>query len=129
MSTEDMVAKARTWAGYLNQGETWIPATGVPVKVMDMDQGWRSNAARWLLRRAGVLEFYCTFAEVQRLTSMTGQAVLGEDEHGNPVLGPPEIIPLSDHVEDALMREMDQRADDPQAWLKTTTLYRALVAD
>lgn len=104
--TEDTKEIARTWAAYVKQGETWVPKDRDPIKISDMDPRWRANAARWLLRQAGVVEFYYTAVELSRLRA-----------------------DMSDHVADALTQETDRRADDPQAWLKTMPLYQALVKD
>lgn len=99
--------EARAWTRYLGQGTTWIPASGQPVAIRDMDPSWRLNAARWLLRRAGVLALRENYAILRMLDGAQ----------------------VPDDVDASAFEEFDRRMGDPAAWLRTTPLYRALVAD
>lgn len=90
---------------YLNQGAMWHPqAPRQPLPIADMDLPWRWNASQFLVRGAPALAWRYGFAEV---------------------LGGPE--PPDDVVDD-LMRLDSERIADPTTWIRTTPLYRALVA-
>jgi len=117
-----------TWA-YLNQSAVWIPADGQPVQIEQMDPEWRYNASRWLERRATLLELRYSIAEITGLGAKTLRAVLGEVD-GRPVEGGPMLSHLdlmSDHTRDAMDADLEWRAQEPIAWVRTTSLYRALV--
>src|SRR5207237_8806665 len=117
---------------YLNQGEWWVPKMPrQPIRVADMDPEWRHNAARFLMRRAATLAFLYGGGEIAAMTRPAWRNVVGED-HGNPVLGGRAFSEL-DMMSDAAMDAFDEHADrmvrDPEGWLRTTQLYRALIAD
>lgn len=126
--TVDMQRQARAWHRHLNQDITWIPVTGVPVRIAGMDPAWRHNAANWLLKRASHLAFMYGYAELHEFDEPIGHEVLGE-KHGEPVLGKPVFVDVPDEVQDDMFRQDQTRASDPEAWVRTTTLYQTLVKD
>lgn len=111
--------QARAWYGHLNQSEQWVPATGQPLPIAGMDATWRFNAANWLLKRAKNLAFLYGMGEVLALGDPLGTDLTGQPVH---VEAPPEVEADWD-------REDRERGADPEAWLKTTELYQALVKD
>jgi hypothetical protein len=116
--TKDIKRRAQIWAAYVKQSKTWVPKDSGPIEITDMDPRWRANAARWLLRRAATVEFYYSYAELHHLTAVT---VEGASFYVH--------APLPEDVEHALFQELDERASDPEAWLKTMPLYQALIKD
>jgi hypothetical protein len=84
---------------YFDQGEQWKPNGKPMVAIADMDDAWRHNAARWLERNAAVLA--AKYAAAVHMWF----AVRGPDSGAAA------------------------RAADPEGWIRTTALYRALVAD
>lgn len=93
---------------YLNQDTVWISdAVRGWVPIADMDCEWRWNCAQFLLRRA------------VSLADWYGYSVEAE----MAALGAPDDIMDSEFFADA------DRMRAPQMWLRTTTLYRALVAN
>ncbi|RKR92845.1 hypothetical protein BDK92_7327 [Micromonospora pisi] len=117
---------------YFNQGEIWLPKPPRErVRVADMGREWRFNAARFLERRAKALEFRYGFGEISAMSAPVWFDVVGED-NGRPVTAGPGMSDLdlmSDSASDAFDQAMDQRVADPVGWLRSTVLYRALVAD
>ena len=91
---------------YLNQGTWWRPKDRPPIAIADMDERWRTNAARWLERHAERFELLYS---------------LGELTH--PLLGAAQ---MSDLAADGWDEAMEWRADDPAGWMRSTTLYRAV---
>lgn len=104
------------WLDYLDQGEKWKPDGRPMVAITDMDVEWRYNASRWLERRAAVIAARYTLAESLRLAVWLASP-----------LGPSEMT--ADMMQSDAEREADERARDPLTWIRTTALYRALVAD
>ncbi|MGP3914367.1 hypothetical protein [Nonomuraea sp. 10N515B] len=133
-TTTDPIAVSLAWFKYLSQGETWVPNGKPPLPITEMEASWRRNAANWLLRQAATLAMRFGFGEIQYIYGTTAPTVI-EDENGNLVDGPemPVFAPRGEMAQDALERELDEsqraRDADPTAWLKTTPLYQALVAD
>jgi hypothetical protein len=116
---------------YLSQADAWKPKGRPAVAVATMDPDWRRNAARWMERRAGYFAMLYGFGEMYVLGSRTMRTVIGE-VNGEAVEGGPlfsHLDMMSDHVRDALDEEQARRDADPVAWIRTTALYRALVAD
>lgn len=102
---------------YFNQGEFWQPKQpSERVRIADMDLEWRYNASRWLERPAAHFADLISWAQFA--------ALLGFQSSG---------LALSDHnadcVVDSMLRNDEERERDPLAWLRSTALYRALVAD
>jgi hypothetical protein len=91
---------------YLNQTTVWIPRPPQDwVPIAEMDHEWRWNCAQILLRGAA------------------GHA----DRYGWSAL-----IHMGDAPDEVIDWEVNaahQRERNPQAWIRTTKLYRALVAD
>lgn len=90
---------------YLNQGAVWLPkppAGAVPIA--EMDQEWRWNCSQLLIRNAAAHADRYGWGEILR--------------HGSDLF-------------DDVMADMDrwdhERRRDPQVWMRTTGLYRALV--
>lgn len=134
MNVNDVANRARNTYLYLSQGRTWIPNGRPPLPIADMDPGWRSNAANWLLRRAAGLADAYGLGEVAAMHLPAARVVLGLDKDGNDILGPevsfapPEGSMAADALERGMEEEHEQRTADPEAWLKTMPLYQALVA-
>lgn len=124
--------KEIAYYGYLNQGEWWVPKKPrQPIRVADMDPEWRHNAARFLMRRAATLAFLYGGGEIAVMAKPAWRNVVGEDG-GKPVLGGPafsELDMMSDAAMDAFDEHSDRMMRDPEGWLRTTQLYRALIAD
>lgn len=93
---------------YFNQPNIWLPkppADAVPIA--EMDSEWRWNCSQILLRNAAV------HADRYGWGAAIAMGALG----------------APDDVVDWEIRESEARERNPQAWMRTTTLYRALVAD
>lgn len=105
-----------SWLDYLNQGQVWHPSGKPPVVIADMDLEWRYNAAQWLDRRAYRIGLQHVRAAHAWLAVQLSSP-----------LGP------SKDAADSLERDIDDQSAeierDPVAWIRTTELYRALVAD
>lgn len=119
---------------YLNQGEWWYP-NGLPRVLIasEMNNGWRVNAANFLVKRAALYEFHYTTAEIVWLNSGFGGVLreVVEDENGEPMVldGLVSMMPSGEMACDAFDTMMDYRAENPEEWIKTTTLYKALIGD
>jgi hypothetical protein len=99
--------QALTTYAYLNQGDMWIPKTGHPMRIADMDPEWRYNASRWLEKRAEHFALQYGFGEILAAAPLLDQ--------------------MSEHSQDAFDAMQGQRERDPASWIRTTALYRALV--
>jgi hypothetical protein len=107
------------WGGYLDQGSVWQSTVGrLPVPIAVMAPQARFSAARWLERHAAQVVEICARSELTRFaeTGYPKHYPVGCDKHP------------SDVVAD-LEREHEARATDPVAWMRTTELSRALLAD
>jgi hypothetical protein len=104
------------WDRYLDQGEQWMPDGKPMVAIADMDPEWRYNASRFLERRAAVFASKYSTCEALRLVA----------ELASPI-GPSETV--ADQLEADAYHAAAARRRDPVAWIRTTVLYRALVAD
>lgn len=124
------MAQCRALQAYLNQGDVWFPKDRPKVRVADMDPSWRHNAARFLERRAESLAHRYTFGLVSSGSRPTWGDVVGEVD-GKPVFSATALSTfelMSDAALDAFDAEMDEITRRPLEWLRTTALYRALVA-
>lgn len=128
---DDFKQSCRFMYAYLEQDEVWIPQPPRPrIAIADMDKEWRLNASRWLERRAGLFAARYAFGEIYCLSAPTMRAVIGEVK-GVPVEAGPLLSHLdlmSDSARDDFDRWQDERNQDPEAWIRTTPLHRALVA-
>ncbi len=127
---DEMQGKAVAYYRYLSQGEQWKPRDRPWLPIADMDASWRGNAARWMERRAAAFEFYYSVGEMFALSVPTMREVVGEIDGEVVTAGPPfsHLDLMGEHATDAFEAERGQRSDDPVAWIRTTPLYRALVA-
>jgi hypothetical protein len=127
---EEVRKRARFMYAYLNQGEWWFPDGRPRVRIADMDESWRRNAAAFLLRHARGAEFRYTLGELDVLSTPV-PFVVGVREDGTVVeRTDPSVTlgPSGDMACDAFDREVEERRDHPEEWLKVTTLYQALTA-
>lgn len=121
-----------TWFLYLSQEATWVPKGRPPLPITEMDAAWRHNAANWLLKQAKALTLHYELGEIAFIFGSTAPTVVA-DANGQPVPGPevPCFAPRGEWAQDTLERELaaatELRTADPEAWLKSTPLYRALV--
>lgn len=90
------------------QGKWWLKRDGTYAAIADMSPGHRYNSAALLMRRARVIAFRHAFAFAGEAAAHDG----GEMAH--------------DSLEQIAGELTDQAMDDPQAWLRGTTLYKAL---
>lgn len=122
---------AATYYWYLKQGEWWVPKKPRPtVRIADMDAEWRFNSARFLMRQAPTLALLYSFGEITAMTAPAWRDIVGED-NGQPALGEQvfsELDAMSDSAFDAFDAHSDWMMRDPEGWLRTTALHRALVA-
>lgn len=93
----------------LNQGKWWVPADGKPVEIKRMCDSHRRNAARVLLRHAA------GHADVYGIGEAA--AVFGD-------FAPADDTGL---MSEAAEQAHEERLADPQAWMRTTPLFLALV--
>jgi hypothetical protein len=118
---------------YLNQSEWWYPNGKPRVQIAtEMNDGWRVNAANWLVKNAAQFESAYSIEELSWLESGCGGLWLEivSDGAGNPVVGGPvSMMPRGDMACDAFEREQDERIENPEEWIKTTSLYKALIGE
>ncbi|MEU8040944.1 hypothetical protein [Streptosporangium sp. NPDC049078] len=132
MSDTDPMRESLAWFKYLDQGETWVPNGKPALPITDMDITWRHNASQWLLRQAKPLAWRYGMGELAFIYGTTAPTLI-PDETGHPVPGPDVAVfaPMGEMAQEALERELDdaqeERDADPEAWLKSTPLYLALV--
>lgn len=116
---------------YLNQGQVWIPRRpNEPVRIADMDLGWRHNAANFLLRRAGHLAHRYTYGMIRSAGSPIYRDVIGE-YRGEPIFSGAvfsEIDLMTENAHDSFEDEQRRILANPEEWLRGTALFRALVA-
>jgi hypothetical protein len=91
-------------ADYLDQGEWWKTKDQGWMRISDMTDSHRLNAARWMVRHAEAWEQRAAIIE----------------------LGWYQNAP--DEVVDSWMQDIDERMGDPQTWIRETALHRALIA-
>jgi hypothetical protein len=104
-----MQDKNRVIYALLNQADVWLPNGKPAVKITDMDESWRRNAAAYLVRTAKSHAFQYDLGLLSHIRDS----------------GPREGTLAADRLDQDLLR----RADAPEEWLKTTPLYKALVQD
>jgi hypothetical protein len=115
-ATPAPAARRMAWDRYLDQGEQWKPNGKPMLPIADMNDKWRRNAARWLERNAAKIAVHYELAEAIRFDAI--------------VASPPGPGDDAAHaIEDEMARAAHDRARDPQGWIRTTTLHRALLAD
>lgn len=88
---------------YLRQGEVWKPKDRDPVRIADMDDTWRYNAVRFMQRHAGSLAMKYQAAALNAMW-------VGADFDGH------------------WFDEDQAPTARPERWIKTTKLYRTLLA-
>jgi hypothetical protein len=115
MSADDIFRAARQYFSYLNQDEEWVPNGKPPVRIADMDPSWRYNAARFLARNADTYLFRYDLGELS--------AVFGDP------LSPSQGSMAMEAMEEEMDLAQTIRHHDPEAWIKSTPLYQALVKD
>lgn len=122
--------RARRTYGYLNQGKVWVPKDRPALPIADMDGRWRANAARWMERRAAAFERLYTFGEIFMLSRPTMREVITEIGGVAYEAGPlfSHLDLMGEHAQDAFDAEQEHRTADPAAWIRSTPLYRAIVA-
>jgi hypothetical protein len=94
--------KPHGMAERFRQGEWWRTKEGEWVRIADMEASHRANTARFLIRRAA------GYAEAMGFSELVGM-------QGAP-----------DEVVDEWIRDDSRRMDDPEKWMRSTPLYRAL---
>lgn len=104
------------WREYLDQDRVWKPDGRPMVAIADMDPEWRYNASRWLERRAARIASAYSSSVDLRLSV----------EISSPI-GPSDTV--ADQLQADAWHEAHERQRDPVGWIRTTPLYRALVAD
>lgn len=122
--------RCRAYYAYFNQAEIWLPNGRSQVRIVEMDAAWRLNCARFLERRAASYLAQYDFGEISALSQPTCQEVVGEDR-GEVVLSGQvfsELDLMGECARDAFDGEAERRRSDPIAWVRSTPLYRALVA-
>jgi hypothetical protein len=119
--SDDAFHKARAYYAYFQQGEVWVPNGKPPVQITDMDPAWRHNAARFLVRNAKAYLHRYEFGE--HLAIWHGEA---RDVTGEMVSSAPSGA-AADGVERELEDSSAARAKDPEGWIRSTPLYKALV--
>lgn len=132
MSTDDPFRASRDLYSLLEQGEVWVPRDKPAVRISDMDPAWRYNTARFLTRNARAYVPSYELGEHLSIWGAQAREVLGEVD-GEPRYG--QMVRLAPSpgsmAESVLERELDDasrvRSEDPEAWIETTPLYRALV--
>jgi hypothetical protein len=109
-------AREMTWVQYLDQGEQWKPNGRPMVRIDGMDPEWQYNASRWLERHATRIASRYSLSEGFEFPAIALDAIGPSDD-------------TADAIADDLERAAGERARDPLTWIRTTALYRALVAD
>jgi hypothetical protein len=102
--TTETTEHPRTYRAMFDQGVWWKTKDSGWVRITDMTPEHRANTARFLERRASAYEDAVAWSEF---------AVF----RGAP-----------DGVVDEWLGDMERRSDNPEAWIKSTPLYRALVS-
>lgn len=121
MSTDDPFRASRALYSLFQQGEVWVPRDKPAVQITDMDPAWRYNAARFLTRNAPAYVLPYELGEHQSIWHAEGRDVTGQMVS----LAPSEAAAAG--VERELAAASASRAQDPEAWIKSTPLYQALV--
>lgn len=93
-----------------DQGEWWLQKSGAWIRIADMSPGHRYNTAAMLMRAADVHAFKYAFEFAGVVDRHDG----GEMAH--------------DALEDLADEINKQTINDPEGWLRETTLYKALTA-
>lgn len=120
---EEIYRRARTLYRLLQQGERWLPDGKPAVAIKHMDPAWRHNTAAFLVRRAHNYLLQYDFGEIISIWGASAVDVRGE----RVSLAPTSGSMADDAVERDMHQQQADRAADPEAWIKSTRLYRALV--
>jgi hypothetical protein len=129
----NIIERSRWVYAYLNQGKLWFPNGKPAVQIADMDEAWRHNAAAFLERNPKGYALHYGFGEIASIFGATAREVIGE-VNGKAVLGgmvnigPTPGSMAEAGVERELEESAEKRAADPETWIRTTTLHKALVA-
>lgn len=89
----------------MNQGEWWRQKSGEWIRIADMASSHRRNTAAMLLRNAAAYEL----------------------RYGLVELGIDTLHEAPDSVISEIERKQEIRMRDPEKWMRSTPLYRALV--
>jgi hypothetical protein len=116
VSPKPAPAREMTWVQYLDQGERWKPNGRPMVRIDGIGLEWRYNASRWLERHAARIATRYSLGEGFEFAAIAASPIGPSDD-------------TADAIADHLDRAADDRARDPLAWIRTTALYRALIAD
>lgn len=122
---KEIQERARFIRALLDQGEVWFPNGKPRVQITDMDPAWRHNAAAFLVRHAQSYAFQYGIGEMESLFRVKARDIFGETVN----IGPTPGSMAYDSVERGMEEAQAERDADPEAWLKSTTLYKALVKD
>ncbi|MFB4306906.1 hypothetical protein [Actinomadura sp. GTD37] len=123
MSTDDPFRTARALFTLFQQGEIWLPNGKPPIQITDMDPAWRFNTARFLTRNARHYVLTYELGEHRAIWHAKAREVTGQMLS----LAPSEAAAAG--VERELEAASASRAEDPEAWIKSTPLYQALMKD
>ncbi len=114
----------------LMQGETWTARDGRVLPIADMAPDHKAACVKMLMRQAALIERRYTMAEMARLSTLT-PTVMGEID-GKPIIAPRrdwvDLLPRGQAAQDAFDRELQERWDNPERWLLSTPLVKALSA-
>lgn len=89
------------------QGAWWRTKEGEWLRITEMSERHRRHSAAMLLRKAAGYAEMMAWGDLAMMTGIFGEA-------------PEEVV-------DDVFREMDARDRDPEAWVRGTPLYRALL--
>lgn len=103
---------AKTTYRVLMQDKVWYPKDRGPITIAGMDPAWRYNTANWLLRRANHFAFYGSYGEAAWMPRPEDTGEMAYES-----------------LQQDAARSGREAAAHPEAWLKATPLYKALVKD
>ena len=120
------------WFLYLNQNKFWYPDGKPRVEVnKDMEDTWRVNAARWLLRNSPKIVVAYQADELLYLLNGAGgiwREVIGEDKNHRPITGgPANMLPQGELAQEEFERTQEWQLDHPKEWIRQTPLFKALI--
>jgi hypothetical protein len=127
---DEFKAKACLYYAYFNQGEIWVARGSGPIRIKeDMDYRWRVNAANYMIKFAFHYQMYYSFGEIYYMS----EPLFSETVHvvdGELVLSGAKFSQLDlmgDHAMDGYEESQDWARDNPKEWMRTTTLYKAMI--
>lgn len=110
----------------LLQDEIWNQRDGTPIRVQDMGLGHLKATVRMLERQAKRIALQANLRDALMLTA-TALTVLGIDNNGQDILGPPVSLgPSGEMAQDALERDFAFRQDHPVQWLHTLPMLKEM---